>query len=54
MKKLSEDLLVTLVGGWANPEKCKEVQERVPFMENDSNADWDKWLEDFDRYCMGL
>lgn len=54
MKKLAILELSSLMGGWAYPEECKKVQERVALMENDPNADWDQWLVDFDRYCAGV
>jgi len=41
------------MGGWADPEGCKRVQEMVPKMENDPDADWDQWVKDFYHFCLG-
>lgn len=54
MKKINEFELQTIMGGWANPEGCKKVQEMVPQMEKDPDADWEGWLDAFDRECLGI
>lgn len=54
MKKINDFELQTIMGGWANPEGCKKVQEMVPQMEKDPDADWEGWLDAFDRECLGI
>lgn len=57
MKRLSNLELLSLKGGWADPEKCQKLQEQAHDMENDSDTtdqEWDDWAEDFDRYCLGI
>ena len=54
MKKISVQKLSFLLGGWANPDGCKKVQEKAAKMEKMQNPDWDKWADDFDKYCLGI
>ena len=54
MKLINDFELQTLLGGWANPEGCKKVQEMVPQMGKDPDADWEGWLDAFDRECLGI
>lgn len=49
MKKITDFELLSVLGGWANPEGCEKVQEMVPQMEKDPNADWEEWENAFDR-----
>lgn len=54
MKKITDFELLSVLGGWANPEGCKKVQEMVPQMEKDPDADWGEWENAFDRECLGI
>lgn len=54
MKKISVQKLSLLLGGWANPDKCKKVQEKAAEMEKMQNPDWDQWADEFDKYCLGI
>lgn len=54
MKSLTKIDLSSIWGGWADPEKCMKVQEMVPKKGEGNEEEWDKWLKDFDRYCLGI
>lgn len=46
------------MGGWADPEKCKEVQEVANLAsmhpEEMQYFDWDVWGAAFDAFCLGI
>ncbi|MEZ3550828.1 MAG: hypothetical protein K1W02_08870 [Muribaculaceae bacterium] len=57
MKKLTDFEMLSILGGTANPEECKKLQEEAPNLENNpdtTDEDWDRWGEKFDEYCFGI
>lgn len=55
INKISLQNLAILLGGWANPEGCKRLQEIAAVLEKyKDSVNWDQWNEDFDRECFGI
>lgn len=57
MKKITDFELQSILGGWANPEECKKVQELAILFEivgDVPDEDWAMWGEAFDTFCLGI
>lgn len=54
MKEISKEQLLSLMGGWADPEKCREVQRKAEQLEESDDEGWREWLEEFDAFCLGI
>ncbi|MEZ3551929.1 MAG: hypothetical protein K1W02_14625 [Muribaculaceae bacterium] len=57
MKKLTDFEMLSILGGWADPEECKRVLDEVPDMESNPDTTdeaWDKWAEEFYKHCGGI
>lgn len=52
MKKINSKKLSSLLGGWFDDKECARIQAKVP--QSADSPEWDNWLQDFDRYCLGL
>ncbi len=52
MKKLELSQMVCVLGGY-NASKCKAVQALAVALSEkvSSDAEWDKWLKQYDEYC---
>lgn len=53
MKELKKEQLISLMGGWLDPEECKKLQEKACEYDKDS-PEWDDWVDDFEKYCLGI
>lgn len=54
MKEISKEHLLTLMGGWADPEKCHELEIEASDIDPEDKERWKRWEDDFNRYCLGI
>lgn len=58
MKQLTTLELSNLLGGWAYPKECADVEyvanEAANHPELAKEFDWDLWAVAFDIFCLGL
>lgn len=58
MNEISNESLGTLIGGWADPATCADVQyianEIVNHPEMAEEFDWNIWCDAFDMFCLGI
>lgn len=57
MKKITDFELQSILGGWANPEGCKKVQDEAAELTQNPHTsveEWEEWCDKFDRECLGI